>query len=57
MWISDFEANPNDFDKSPFEKLQNFILKNILRVHNKASKLVTKYIDSQLDKIIEWTIY
>ena len=42
MWISDFKTNPNNFDKTPFEKNQNFILRKILGVHNKASNLATK---------------
>lgn len=31
-----------DFDKTPFEKNQNFILKDILGVHNKASYLAVR---------------
>ena len=42
IWISDFKTNHNNFDKTPFEKNQNFILRNILGVHNKASNLATK---------------
>ena len=48
MWISDFKTNPN-----------NFILRNILGVHNKASHLATKlelfmskYINSLLHMIL-----
>ena len=27
IWISDFKTNPSRFDKTPTEKIQNFILK------------------------------
>ena len=37
IWIADFNTNLNNLDKTPFEKIQNFIFKNILGVHNKAS--------------------
>ena len=42
IWISDFKANPNNFDKISWEKILKFILRNILGVHNKASNLATK---------------
>jgi hypothetical protein len=42
IWIADFNINFNNLDKTPFEKIQNFIFKNILGVHNKVSNLAVK---------------
>ena len=42
IWISDFNFNLKSIDKTPFEKIQNFICKDILGVHSKSSNLAIK---------------
>ena len=42
IWISDYKQMTKGFDKTPFEKIQNFILKDILGVHSKSSNLAVR---------------
>jgi hypothetical protein len=39
VWMTDFSMNLDNFDKLPFEKVQNMIFKDILGVHGKASNI------------------
>lgn len=42
IWISDYKLKFESFDKSPFEKVQNMIFKNLLGVHGKSSNLAVR---------------
>ena len=42
VWIADFKNCFTTYDKCPFEKIQNFILKDTLGVHGKASNLAVR---------------
>ena len=42
IWISDFKLKFETLDKSPFEKTQNMILKNLLGVHGSSSNMAIR---------------
>ena len=42
IWISDFKLKFETLDKSPFEKTQNMILKNLLGVHGRSSNIAIR---------------
>ena len=42
VWLSDFNVDINKADKLPMEKIQNFIIRDILGVHNKSSNIAIK---------------
>ena len=42
IWISEYKLKFETIDKTPFEKVQNMIFKNLLGVHGKSSNIAVR---------------